>query len=51
MPYELYTLRHQIESAPDSIAEQALSFYQVLISDSVPIKAAAIATSYKFFQQ
>ena len=51
MPYELYTLRQQIVTAPDPIADRALSFYRRLVSDSVPIKSAAIITSFKFFRQ
>jgi hypothetical protein len=50
IPPELYTLKLQIDRAPDRIAEQALAFYSQLLIDSLPRKSAAICTSFKFFR-
>jgi hypothetical protein len=49
-PPELYTLRLQIERAPDPVAEAALTFYQQLLADRLPVKSAALCTSFRFFK-
>jgi hypothetical protein len=50
IPPELYILKLQIDTAPDSVAEAARAFYSQLLLDRLSIKTAAICTSFRFFR-